>query len=227
MASDRGGAAMDDLAAAFANAEWHEGEVAIQRHAGVSVMMAPVAGQVMNDHLIPQHRGFYPKLPFVVAGAVDPSGDAWATMLVGEPGFLQSENPYALNVTTAVPSGDPARAGLTDGAAVGLIGIELPTRRRNRLNGPMRWIDESTFQVKVGQAYGNCPQYIRQRDHQFVRDPSKPFDEPALELPRIEGRAAEMIARAETFFVVSYLDRPEVGRQVDASHKAGGLGLSV
>jgi hypothetical protein len=212
-------------AAAFANAEWHEGEVAIQQHAGVSVMMAPVAAQVMNDHLISQHRGFYPKLPFVVAGAVDPAGDAWATMLVGEPGFLQSHDPSALHVTTNVPSADPARAGLVDGAAVGLIGIELPTRRRNRLNGPMRWVDEATFQVEVAQAYGNCPQYIRQRDHYFVRDPAEPYDEPASELSRLEGRAAAMIARAETFFVVSYVDRPGVGRQVDASHKGGRAGF--
>jgi hypothetical protein len=216
---------MGDLATVFANAEWHEGEVAIQRHAGVSAMMAPVAAQVMNDHLIPQHRGFYPKLPFVVVGAVDPAGDAWATMLVGEPGFLQSHDPSALQVMTNIPSADPARAGLVDGAAVGLIGIELPTRRRNRLNGPMRWIDAASFQVEVAQAYGNCPQYIRQRDHHFVRAPGKAHDEPALELPRLKGRAAEMIARAETFFVVSYLDRPEMGRQVDASHKGGRAGF--
>jgi hypothetical protein len=216
---------MGDLAAAFANAEWHEGEIAIQRHAGVAMMMAPVAAQVMNGHLTAQHRSFYPKLPFIVAGVVDPAGDAWATMLVGEPGFMQAHDPRALQVTATIPSADPARAGLLDGAAVGLIGIELPTRRRNRLNGPMRWVDETTFAVEVGQAYGNCPQYIRQRDHHFVRDPARPYDEPAMELPRIEGRAAEIIAAAEILFVVSYLDRPDAGRQVDASHKGGRAGF--
>jgi ferredoxin-NADP reductase/predicted pyridoxine 5'-phosphate oxidase superfamily flavin-nucleotide-binding protein len=188
-------------------------------------MMAPVARQVLATHLIAQHRTFYPTLPFIVAGVVDPGGDAWATFLVGEPGFLKSHDPWTLDVAAAIPATDPALAGLVDDGAIGILGIQLKTRRRNRLNGSLRWIDSTTFRVTVAQSYGNCPQYIRKRDFHFVREPTEAGAGQALELAAIHGRAAEMIATAETFFVASYVDQAGVGRQVDASHKGGRAGF--
>ena len=74
----------------------HEGESAMQRSAGSADKLATRGHLLMRDHLIDQHRQFYPLLPFIVAGAVDGEGDAWATILAGEPGFLQSPDPYRL-----------------------------------------------------------------------------------------------------------------------------------
>jgi hypothetical protein len=207
-----------------ASSPWHAGEVAIQRSAGVAEKMAG-RGQPIRDHLIEQHRSFFPQLPFILVGAVDAAGDAWATMLTGKPGFLQAPDPSRLRIGASRASRDPADAGMNDGDAVGLLGIELHTRRRNRLNGLVRRENNDSFDVVVDQSYGNCPQYIQLRQFRFVRSPAEPAREAPQILDRLEERARAMIAEADTFFVASYVDRDDAGRQVDVSHRGGKPGF--
>ena len=152
---------------------WHAGERVLQDRAGVAERMEELGRRVLRDHLIDQHRAFYPQLPFIVLGTVDDQGDAWATIRAANPGFLQSPDPHTLNVRLSREHGDPADAGMNDGAAIGMLGIELHTRRRNRLNGTIRRSRPLGFDVEVGQSYGNCPKYIQLRDYRFVRDPSQ------------------------------------------------------
>jgi predicted pyridoxine 5'-phosphate oxidase superfamily flavin-nucleotide-binding protein len=205
-------------------APWHAGEVALQRSVGVAEKMA-AHGRVLRDHLIEQHRAFFPQLPFILAGAVDAEGDAWATMLAGRPGFLRAPDPSRLQITARRDPGDPADAGMNDGDAVGLLGIELHTRRRNRLNGRVRRASADGFAVSVEQSFGNCPQYIQLRDFEFVRDPGTPAPEAPQRLDALDERARALIAEADTFFVASYVDRRDAGRQVDVSHRGGRPGF--
>lgn len=46
--------------------------------------------KVIRDHLIEQHRAFYAKLPFLVLGSRDESGQPWASILAGRPGFASA-----------------------------------------------------------------------------------------------------------------------------------------
>jgi predicted pyridoxine 5'-phosphate oxidase superfamily flavin-nucleotide-binding protein len=209
---------------ATASAPWHAGEIALQRSVGVAEKMA-AHGRVLRDHLIEQHRAFFPQLPFILAGAVDRAGDAWATMLVGRPGFLHAPDPFRLHVAAGRDPGDPADAGMDDGDSVGLLGIELHTRRRNRLNGRVRRENGNSFAVLVEQSFGNCPQYIQLRDFAFVRDPGTPAPEAPRRLDALDERARAIIANADTFFVASYIDRDDAGRQVDVSHRGGKPGF--
>jgi predicted pyridoxine 5'-phosphate oxidase superfamily flavin-nucleotide-binding protein len=203
---------------------WHEGEVAMQRTVGAAERMAQIGGRVMRDFMPDQHRGFFGQLPFIVMGAVDPAGDVWATISTGKPGFLSSPDARTLDVAVTRDPLDPADAGLDDGEAVGLLGIELHSRRRNRLNGTVRRHDASGHSVAVTHSFGNCPQYIQRRDVAFARDPSLPPHAPAEELATLEGRARDMVSSADTFFVASYVDTAE-GRQVDVSHRGGRTGF--
>jgi len=203
---------------------WHAGEVAIQRSAGVAENMA-ARSRGIRDYLIDQHREFFPQLPFILVGAVDRDGDAWATILAGKPGFLQSPDPSRLRIAAIRDSHDPADGGMNDGDAIGLLGIELHTRRRNRLNGRVRRDGKDTFDVAVDQSFGNCPQYIQLREFEFVREPAMPAVEAPQMLGRLDGRARAMIAAADTFFVASYVDRDDAGRQVDVSHRGGKPGF--
>src|SRR5262245_19584111 len=205
-------------------ATWHEGEVAIQRSVGVAERMACHASSTVGDHLPEQHRRFYPQLPFVVLGSVDANGDAWATLRAGKPGFVHSPNPSLLRINAQRDPGDPAEAGLNDGNAVALLGIELNTRRRNRANGSIVRSGPDRFDIEVEQAFGNCPKYIQARDFEFVRDPSVLANGPAEHLSRLDGRARKLITGADTFFVASYVDLPH-GRQVDVSHRGGRTGF--
>jgi len=204
---------------------WHSGEVAIQASVGSAERLALHGKRIFLDHLNPQHRGFYPRLPFLLAGAVDRAGDVWATVLAGRPGFAAAPDPYRLSIASARIPGDPADAGMENGDAVALLGIELHTRRRNRLNGSIQREGAERFDVVVGQAYGNCPQYIHLRGYEFVREPGVPATGAPKILPTLDQRAQAMIRSADTFFVASYVDREGGPRQVDISHRGGPAGF--
>jgi predicted pyridoxine 5'-phosphate oxidase superfamily flavin-nucleotide-binding protein len=210
--------------AADGHSPWHAGEIAMQRSVGAAEKMA-TRGHVLRDHLIDQHRAFYPQLPFIVAGAVDRAGDAWATIISGRPSFLQAPDPYRLSVTAERDVSDPADEGMENGDAIGLLGIELHTRRRNRLNGSVRRSGPGSFEVAVQQSFGNCPQYIQLRDFEFTRDPAAPAPVPSRALDRLDARARAMIVEADTFFVASYVDRADGGREVDVSHRGAKPGF--
>ncbi|NPT54692.1 pyridoxamine 5'-phosphate oxidase family protein [Paraburkholderia elongata] len=204
---------------------WHAGELMIQEAAGVAQKMDVVGRKVIRDYLVEQHRAFYPLLPSIVVGSVDPEGNAWATLLCGHPGFLQSPDQYTLRVKSSPNPIDPAILGLRNGDAAGLLGIALDTRRRNRVNGLISRIDGTTFDVTVERSFGNCPRYIHLRDFQFTRDPTIVIDESPAVSDRLDAGAKEMIRRAATFFVASYMDDEHGHRGVDVSHRGGKPGF--
>ncbi|MBN3857436.1 2Fe-2S iron-sulfur cluster binding domain-containing protein [Paraburkholderia sp. Ac-20340] len=207
---------------------WHAGELAMQRAAGVEERMDAVGRRNLRDHLIEQHRLFYPQLPFVVLGAVDPAGDVWATLRAQRPGFLHAPDAHRLHVALERDADDPADAGMQDGAALALLGIELPTRRRNRLNGTVQRnapYANAGFDLLVEHSYGNCPQYIFQRDAAFVRDPAQRSEIAPVISDQMDERARAIVARADSFYVATYVDRDDGHRQVDVSHRGGKAGF--
>lgn len=216
---------MFDLSHSETGSPWHEGERDLQERVGASEKMEQIGRRVIRDHLIDQHRAFYPQLPFIVAGAVDPSGNPWATVIAGEPGFLDAPDPDTLTVDAERDPHDPADAGLGDGEAIGLLGIELHTRRRNRLNGTIHRDGPSGFAVAVGESFGNCPRYIRPRDYGFVRDPSQPATREAERLAAFDAEAVAMIAAADALFIASAIDHANGRRRVDVSHRGGPAGF--
>ncbi len=204
---------------------WHEGELELQRSVGVVDQMDPVGRRVLRPFLLDQHREFFPLLPFVAIGSVDPDGAPWATLRAGRPGFLHSPDPLTLAIEAGRDAADPAERGMEDGDPIGLVGVDLITRRRNRLNGTIRRHDDRRFDVAVSQSFGNCPRYIQNRHFEFVRDPAVTASAPASVSRALNDEAHRIIAGADTFFVASYANRGEEGRQVDVSHRGGKTGF--
>lgn len=204
---------------------WHAGEIALQTRVGVADRMAAFGRKVIRDFMPDQHRDFYEQLPFIAIGTVDGHGNAWASLIAAEPGFASSPNPRSLAINVPRNPADPADAGMDDGAAIGMLGIELHTRRRNRMNGSIRRTDAAGFTITVEHAFGNCPQYIQLRDW-HLQPGHKEFVEAAPQRAgQLDERARAIISRADTFFVASYVDRDGGGRQVDASHRGGKPGF--
>ncbi|MGV0024432.1 hypothetical protein [Phormidesmis priestleyi] len=142
---------------------FHAGEIAIQERLGVRTKMEAQGRRVIRDYLTEQHRQFFAQLPFLIVGTADQQGRLWASILVGEPGFLSTPDEHTLQVTARALSGDLFTETLVAGADIGLLGIELSTRRRNRLNGTIEAVAWNGFTIQVGQSFGNCPQYIQAR----------------------------------------------------------------
>ncbi len=205
-------------------APWHAGEIALQATLGVADRMDEIGRKVIRDYMPDQHRDFFAQLPFVVIGSVDADGRPWATLRAGEEGFMHSPDPQRLQLALPADADDPAQAGLRDGAAVGMLGIELHTRRRNRLNGRLRVLDGDRVEIAVVESFGNCPQYIHQRDYRFERQPGESSGLPARRLPQLDALARDLIGRAGTFFVATYSGEGEEMR-VDVSHRGGAPGF--
>ncbi|MCE3261002.1 MAG: pyridoxamine 5-phosphate oxidase [Pseudoduganella sp.] len=206
------------------NGPWHAGEIAIQRTLGVEQRMDEIGRKVIRSFMPDQHRDFFAQLPFAVLGSVDREGRPWATLRAGEEGFMQSPDPQRLQLLLPPEPGDPAQDGLRDGAAVGLLGIELHTRRRNRLNGRLHVLDGERYEIAVDESFGNCPQYIHRRDYRFERLPGEAAGLAPRSLPRLDTLARDLIGRAGTFFVATYSGDGDAMR-VDVSHRGGAPGF--
>lgn len=200
---------------------WHSGEKTLQEKAGVAERMEAFGQKVIRDYMPDQHRIFYHQLPFMVAASVDALGRPWATLLEGPEGFVSSPDPRQLTIDTQLPADDPATPGLAAGQAVGLLGIELHTRRRNRLNGQIHQAGDGQLQVTVEQSFGNCPQYIQLRDYTRVAEPAQG----RVDATTLDASAVSMIQAADTFFVASYVEHVDGQRSVDVSHRGGRPGF--
>ena len=200
---------------------WHEGELTLQRAVGAVDMMVGVGQRQMSRTWMPdQHREFYSQLPFVVLGAVDRQGDVWATLRTGQPGFMNSPTPEILQIKLEPQPNDPAHEGMQPGDAIGMLGIELHTRRRNRMNGNvLRELDDG-IEIVVTQAYGNCPRYINLRQYDFVEETA----DIAQELTATDLLIRRMVTSADSFYVATYVVR-DGQKQVDASHRGGKAGF--
>ncbi|THV12826.1 2Fe-2S iron-sulfur cluster binding domain-containing protein [Rhizobium rhizophilum] len=187
--------------------------------------MDVVGRRVLRPFLLEQHREFFPLLPFIAIGAVDPEGLPWATIRAGQPGFLRSPDALTLEIETARDWSDPAERGMEQGDPIALVGVDLITRRRNRLNGTIKRESDRCFEVTVAQSFGNCPRYVQSRNFEFVRDPAVSTSTQAIISDALNDEARRLIANADTFFVASYADRGEQKRQVDVSHRGGRSGF--
>lgn len=203
------------------NSPWHEGELALQRSVGAVDMMASVGQRQLARTWMPdQHREFYARLPFVVLGAVDRQGDVWATLRAGQPGFMNSPDPQTLHINLEPEPNDPAQEGMGEGDAIGMLGIELHTRRRNRMNGVVRRQLEPGLEISVSQAYGNCPRYINLRQYHFVDAQAVA----PVQLSVSDPQVRRLVTAADSFYIATYVVR-DGERQVDASHRGGKPGF--
>ncbi len=226
--------ASDAVSGTQESSVFHAGEREVQRRLGVRTI-EDFAQKVVRGYLPEQHREFYRSLPFLVVTARDEAGRPWVTLLTGE--FI-SPDPKHLQVDARPSAGDPLARAFSVGTRVGILGIEFATRRRNRLNAtveallpvpegagessaaPCHW---SSLRLRVDQAFGNCPQYIHER--QWRSEPSARAR--AKRSQSLTSSQKEWISAADTFFIGTGIDGDPEDRRVgmDASHRGGEPGF--
>jgi predicted pyridoxine 5'-phosphate oxidase superfamily flavin-nucleotide-binding protein len=180
------------------------------------------------DFMPDEHRALFEILPYVVVGALDTSDRPWASMLAGRPGFMRTPDAHTLTIGARPAAGDPLAAGLAPGAPVGVLGIELETRRRNRMNGIVIAADGGGFAVRVQQSFGNCPQYIQARTYDFAAAPERTPGPPRAEGALLSPEAEALVRGADTFFIASAAPDARGGAAaegVDVSHRGGKPGF--
>ncbi|MEM1231166.1 MAG: pyridoxamine 5'-phosphate oxidase family protein [Pseudomonadota bacterium] len=205
---------------------FHDGELAVQQRLGVRGAVAEYAGRYIRDHLPAQHRAFYEQLPFVAAAARDAQDRPWVTLLAGAPGFMTAPDALGLTLATRVPEQDPLATAFAQAADVGLLGIELATRRRNRANGRLQTLPDGTLQFSARQTFGNCPAHITPRE--WVPAPAAPTTAVASRSAELTRAQQDWIRAADTFFIGSGFsdgDGDDAANGMDASHRGGPAGF--
>lgn len=217
-----------ERAAPASGSPFHRGEVAVQTRLGVAEKIDGFARRVIRDHMPQQYREFFAQLPFIALGAVDEDGWPWAALRFGEPGFLATPDDRTLEVTAHSHPDDPVDRALVAGHAVGVLGLEFGTRRRNRLSTRVRANGAGVLTLDVVQAFGNCPQYIQTRDIDSVR-PAGDLNAgcAAEQFTVLSAAHAGFIRAADTFFVASAVPATDdaVTEGADVSHRGGRPGF--
>jgi uncharacterized protein len=194
---------------------FHSGEIEIQTQAGVREE-AQHLGHLISSTIKPAAREFLRTQQIAIAGTVDASNRVWASLLTGQPGFVQVLNTQTVQVdATCIPT-DPLHQNLHSNNAIGLLVIDLTTRRRLRLNGKAEVHQGENIKIQIQQAFFNCPKYIQ------VRHLKKGVIEPRLQpetftTDALSDANQHWITQADTFFIAS--SYPESG--ADASHRGG------
>ena len=208
---------------------FHYGEQELQTRAGKREKMENFGRKTIRSFMPDQHREFYSQLPFLIMGSVDNNGWPWASIIPGKIGFIQSSTPTTLNIKAQAIKGDPLDESLKrTGAHLGLLGIELNTRRRNRVNGQVIESNKEGVTFEVGQSFGNCPQYIQNRSIDYIHEIGEVganYEKHCF--TNLDDASSSLIKNADTFFVSSFIpakDRPEM-EGVDVSHRGGRPGF--
>jgi predicted pyridoxine 5'-phosphate oxidase superfamily flavin-nucleotide-binding protein len=204
-------------------ARFHEGELQAQRNANESDV-AVRNGANVAEHII------RPALPFVrqqrmaYVGSVDTDGRVWASVLMGEAGFLQpSDDATTLSIDlgkVAMQANDPLWGNLRHDGRLGLLLLELQTRKRLKINGDaVREGDRLT--VHVTESVPICPRYIQRRIIELPTPGNQDVPSEVRTGQVLGDEQRALIRRADTFFLAS----AHQTHGADCTHRGGPPGF--
>jgi uncharacterized protein len=200
---------------------FHEGELLVQDRAGERATAARV-GSMISDAIIRGARPFLAEQRMLAVASVDRDGTPWASLLFGEPGFASTADGTSVAIDRARTTAewrDIMWSNVRVDAPLGLLAIDLGSRRRLRVNGVVSALTEKTIEVAVREAYPNCPKYIQRRVLHAAGEPAA--DEGVTVGEALDVARQRLVERADTLFVAS---RHPV-RGADVSHRGGERGF--
>lgn len=201
---------------------FHEGERLVQRKAHEDDV-AEQNGTMISNRIMGGALPFLRQQRMALIGTQDDEGRLWASALFGPAGFVQAD---ARSLTIDLASA-PDQAGpelwkdIESHPKVGLLFIELSSRRRFRVNGQAQRESPARLRVDVAEAYPNCPKYIQRREMRPGEAAGDHVVAGAAAGQSLSQSQMSLIAAADTMFVSSR--HPERG--ADVSHRGGRPGF--
>lgn len=200
---------------------YHDGEIEVQRRAGVEDMARRV-GRMVQPEIPAIAAQFLKDQSMVILAAIDDDQRVWASLLTGQPGFMQALDNQTVRIEAQPSITDPLNKILQAEADLGMIAIEFASRRRVRLNGKGQ-ITSNGIYIKAQQVFSNCPKYIQARvpvaDTTLNTNTDANSSQGRLS-DRLSSEQWQLISMADTFFIASY----HAGG-ADASHRGGKPGF--
>ncbi|GBG30957.1 NADH-cytochrome b5 reductase 2-A [Hondaea fermentalgiana] len=229
---------------------WHAGEVRVQEKVFGAARAAELRRSYdgfVREAMPEEHQVFFEEAPWLVVGSLDPNGHPRASVVhLRDPSERQEDGKlfstddkqgetFSL-AENAILADDPIATNLQQQEAkIGILGIQLHTRRRNRVNGTVTAQRDGRIHLRVMQSFGNCPKYIQTRrwvdasrdDTAAVKErlfQSSANADSASSPDRqggIDEEALNLVRKADTFFIAS----GNHTNGVDVSHRGGPPGF--
>lgn len=204
---------------------FHEGELEAQRRSG-ELEAAAANSPMIGNRIMSGAVQFIREQPMAVIGSRDAKGRLWSSMLFGRPGFLDpapDRRSLQIHINAELKdTHDPIWKNIDGNSQIGILVIELATRRRLRINGPLTSATDSLLTIQVEESFVNCPKYIQRRIIQFDRSLKQDqFIGEEQTSDRLESHQRELVERADTLFVTS----AHPTRGLDTSHRGGNPGF--
>ncbi len=202
---------------------FHQGELFIQKMIGVDHLANRLERGISNE-LMPIAQQFISNQSMVYISSLDENNSVWISLLVCSGNCVEiiDTATIRLNTSKIISSKDALFFNnIKQNLNIGMLFMELGTRRRFRVNGTLSWDNENQITIAVGQAYGNCPKYIQRRvlnQPEGVSTKSKISEYRGSQLTTAESN---IIINADTFFVGSSNKK----NHLDASHRGGNKGF--
>ncbi|MGL5924324.1 pyridoxamine 5'-phosphate oxidase family protein [Chroococcidiopsis sp.] len=194
---------------------YHAGELAVQAQAGVQAEAARLT-KIIGANISSTARDFLDTQRLAIASTIDRHGKVWASLLVGKPGFVEVVAEQLVQIQTTTVSTDLLLENLSIHDDIGILIIDLATRRRLRINGKAMVQPNGYIDVRTQQVYFNCPKYIQVRDLVANSDRQAAVTE-VYSYTALTPAQQQWITQADTFFIASF--HPQSG--ADASHRGG------
>lgn len=203
---------------------FHDGEHEVQRITGEQDMAA-MNGRLITPTIPVGAKFFLSQQVYCAIGSLSSAGEIWASVLTGPQEFASmNDDGSILRIKRAdehkVREHSPPFHVLEEGDHLGVLFIELTTRRRLRVNGYLIKCSDDELQIAVVEAYPNCPKYIQKRDVVTNTDTSFISTEIIIG-DSLNAELEEWIQLADTFFVTS----AHPNGPVDTSHRGGNPGF--
>ncbi|ODU01301.1 MAG: hypothetical protein ABS81_21050 [Pseudonocardia sp. SCN 72-86] len=197
---------------------FHEGELSVQRQAGLSDQASRLAGMLDAPDISGGMGRFAADQSLAMITSLDDQRRLWTSPLYGRPGFCDAHG-ATLAVTSLPIESDPLHK-LRPGECAGTLLVDFEKRRRLRINGTIVDVGPSGFEIAADQAFGNCPQFIQQRRIQTLSDTGS---------GEVEMRQSQVL-HADDVRLIEQADTLILGtahptRGADTSHRGGARGF--
>lgn len=206
----------------MSNEPFHDGEIAVQERAGERDS-ARRHGAAISTRIISGALPFLVRQRLLALSAAGDDGQLWASVWFGTPGFVGSADGQHVTILTSlleVSPDDPVFARVAVGRDVGILAIDLASRRRLRVSGSIEAISADRIDVLVRESVPNCPKYI-QRRHQHDASGTQSSGRSTAAGRVVDEERRALVERADTAFVGSV----HPTRGADASHRGGAPGF--
>ena len=203
--------------------KYHKGERQAQELAK-ETRQAEFNGQAISNSIIEGALKFISEQEYVVVSIEDSDKNIWISVLSGDRGFITAPNPKTVLIEinkVDINQDEVFWKTIEKNKKVGMLIIELASRRRIRINGTISKLDNEYLELKVTEAYPNCMKYIQRRHivkRQEWSDKKNTEGKKGLVLSQFHK---ELIKKSDTFFIGSANPKG----YLDASHRGGNPGF--